>query len=1171
MKIANITIDSMREGNESKLDARPSFNPPAAIHLSPIHSGLNVIYGPNGSGKSAVRHFLRELLFANRLRPEHRTQPSLSSGMVEVTDATGSVRLSHNPTMDRHRVSVQAVRGYNGQIPTIEQLTRSIDEETYNEIFNIGFREQGDEHRTLASLLISRFGVPAGEPVPRIDPGLIREREAAIARSRQLINELTQRRSTLLRQIAENESQHLAEIDSLTSQINLLTSRINDLHVSLQSTQRRLENLDLEIDDLRLQIERIRNQVKTIRIDRHTDRLPDLLAKLDAVMHQIVRWHKVHRDVQSQRNKLRDEMITWVSDDKDQELLLPYEEVRELLNSIEGRVGDLDEYVARYQHVVHRRDQDQHGGMLTDNMKATLTSMREEIYQLCRELNTQHLVYRRKMIVNELKQLRRCFVEVTDHVKRLVSRRDSLIQEIRKFDTARADLIMQSMHELCECNFHEQYLRESQPAPRETLVEKRVEVDVSAELARLHQLEDERRCLQADIDSLRADALDLQRRRDELIHRRESLRSVDIESLRRDLLEVERRLHDENRQLAALLSQLEADRRLTEIRPNALLDHASRLLQQLTSGDLQRVSIDRSQQIVAQNRGGKTVAYPALSRSGRDQTRLALCLAAARQLQQQGTEMPMVLDDVLINMDDESVRDAAAVLSEAARNGQQIILFTCHRQIASVIAGTETGVLELPDYHMGETVAPVERYSRPVRTSLVEREHVYDSIEPESLSTRSLVESTRYLYEQPPVVPSSAPITEFLRSDSRQVVKSSRSAAESLHSPQVDEATHLSDTRLISNEHIAVLRRAGIRTVGDLLNFDPSVRAELLSEADVDFDQIDAWQSQVLLMVAVPQLRATDAVLLYGCGVTDMERLSNLNADELQQRIRAFAESSRGRRMSASSAGYDRGRLNSWISSAHENRDRYRNRRRWSLGDSARSNRESIDRERSEPRQERQGFERQSLSREPRNFEPRNFESRAKEPRANESRTNDSRTNESRIYEPRESKRQIGETTRPATLLSDNEDDSSSLKFYLDLNSKIEAAPSIGASKAERLEKIGIATVKDLLENPAAEIATNLDYSRIGADDVRDWQHQATLVCRVPQLRGHDAQFLVACGITDPEKLANMQPEALFKVIGPFSRTKAGQRICRSGKAPDLAEVTDWINFAKQTRLLRAA
>lgn len=145
------------------------------------------------------------------------------------------------------------------------------------------------------------------------------------------------------------------------------------------------------------------------------------------------------------------------------------------------------------------------------------------------------------------------------------------------------------------------------------------------------------------------------------------------------------------------------------------------------------------------------------------------------------------------------------------------------------------------------------------------------------------------------------------------------------------------------------------------------------------------------------------------------------------------------------------------------------------------------------------------------------------------------------------------------------------LKFYLDLNDHIEAAPSIGPKSAERFEKIGIFTVADFLKQTADSISTKLNYKRLTAKVIRDWQHQARLICRIPNLRGHDAQLLVACDYTEPEEISTLQPQTLFATIGPFSETKEGLKIIRNGKKPDLAEITDWISWAGHTRSIKAA
>ncbi len=141
--------------------------------------------------------------------------------------------------------------------------------------------------------------------------------------------------------------------------------------------------------------------------------------------------------------------------------------------------------------------------------------------------------------------------------------------------------------------------------------------------------------------------------------------------------------------------------------------------------------------------------------------------------------------------------------------------------------------------------------------------------------------------------------------------------------------------------------------------------------------------------------------------------------------------------------------------------------------------------------------------------------------------------------------------------------DSAGLRFYLNRTDPIVDAPSIGPRTATKLKKLGITTVDEFLTTKATEIASKLSDSRITLETINDWQAQTILACRIPQLRGHDAQILVACGISDPEKLAGMDAKLLWSQVGPFAKSADGKRIIRGGKAPDLAEVTDWIAWSK--------
>ncbi|MEQ1829051.1 MAG: DUF4332 domain-containing protein, partial [Pirellula sp.] len=148
---------------------------------------------------------------------------------------------------------------------------------------------------------------------------------------------------------------------------------------------------------------------------------------------------------------------------------------------------------------------------------------------------------------------------------------------------------------------------------------------------------------------------------------------------------------------------------------------------------------------------------------------------------------------------------------------------------------------------------------------------------------------------------------------------------------------------------------------------------------------------------------------------------------------------------------------------------------------------------------------------------------------------------------------------------------SSKWKFYLDIESPVVDAPSIGPRMAERLSPLGIITVGDLISSDAAEVATQLADKNVTSEIVTQWQQQALLVCRIPNLRGHDAQLLVGAGFVTAEQVAAADSSVVFEKVVRFSSSKAGVRILRGSNAPDVAEVSDWIQWSQNCRAVRAA
>jgi hypothetical protein len=105
----------------------------------------------------------------------------------------------------------------------------------------------------------------------------------------------------------------------------------------------------------------------------------------------------------------------------------------------------------------------------------------------------------------------------------------------------------------------------------------------------------------------------------------------------------------------------------------------------------------------------------------------------------------------------------------------------------------------------------------------------------------------------------------------------------------------------------------------------------------------------------------------------------------------------------------------------------------------------------------------------------------------------------------------------------------------------------------------------------AARDRFRLKLGHVKPDTGREWQVQARLACRVPNLRSLDVKILVACGICEPEELAQCEALDLLDQVDLFISTSEGQRAIRGGSQPDLDIVTNWIESARHARALKAA
>jgi uncharacterized protein YhaN len=177
------------------------------------------------------------------------------------------------------------------------------------------------------------------------------------------------------------------------------------------------------------------------------------------------------------------------------------------------------------------------------------------------------------------------------------------------------------------------------------------------------------------------------------------------EPLQAELADVEHQLAAQldRRRLLERTGLLLEETRLAVARDHQppVLRDASHWLGRLTEGRYVSITttIDEPR-LEVHERDGTVWKPERLSRGTREQVFLALRLALVRDLQRHGVQLPVVMDDALVNFDDERARSAARVLVDFVSDQpgrRQMLVFTCHAHIAEIFAATDASVRSLSD------------------------------------------------------------------------------------------------------------------------------------------------------------------------------------------------------------------------------------------------------------------------------------------------------------------------------------------------------------------------------------------------------------------------------------------------------------------------------------------
>lgn len=210
------------------------------------------------------------------------------------------------------------------------------------------------------------------------------------------------------------------------------------------------------------------------------------------------------------------------------------------------------------------------------------------------------------------------------------------------------------------------------------------EADPGAWTGCLQGVDARQREAKAERDTLLGDLRDLETaRRLEL----DSARIPELEQEQAGLLADLRAAAERWRELSVAKELLEATlARYQRERQPAVVKRAERYFSQVTGGRYPHLRLDEGE-VCAVDKVGRAVDAAALSRGTTDQLYLSLRFALAGAFAE-ASPLPLLLDDVLVNVDGNRSPQLASVIAEVAKH-HQVFLFTCHPWMVELLTAVE--------------------------------------------------------------------------------------------------------------------------------------------------------------------------------------------------------------------------------------------------------------------------------------------------------------------------------------------------------------------------------------------------------------------------------------------------------------------------------------------------
>lgn len=1183
------------------------FGARSNLQLIDISNQLNVVYGPNGSGKTTTINFIRWMLYGNAdgslsrflsnsnfcdapsARPRYETLPGAP---VETARAYGELTLRRNDGYVQ-RITRQddgsahgrvSIADSNGVTASAFAQTRmsDVDIEEFRTIFSFGFDQSPSLETMIQTAGTHGWDLSIDERrlarIQQLTQQLSRQRNELSRYAQFDVHALTDRRTRINREIAQLQAckrERLADIERQRSEI---LAQIEQRRSQLSGIQSWLQNVDATIQARRAQLETAAREASRAQ-DTYDD---SRRRKVEDIDRQIQKWHETLEAIRTRYEELKSknsqcgsstsvtDARSFVDDDTD---------LRCLTGSLGYHVDDLEQDLAHLLHFEDRHDVETKYEYVRGIMGTALQAMRTDVTRLGDQLRMYKTAALQHEYESELRHLRRCEQELNELVISLSKRRDSLSRPVDNVYNSLNGTISPSVSDASSREQRPNEIRPWYESPTSggsacdytesangVPIDRMVTSRWTPAYQPLHQAPEQLPWQNRVDPVLEARLYHLQRRRDQIVPRVNEL-EVQVRELESRLACLDAVFSDEDRRIEILHNELQQvdeqvrlsqdyDRMVQAVRltedelatlqsgtgSSEIMREASAIFRKLTCGEHNGIRIVHPRQIVIDTGSGPSKDYQHVSRGTQDQAYLAVAIALVSAYKRRNVQHPLILNDVFINTDERRGIATAQVLSEFANQGFQVILFTRHERVTELFEARNAKLFTLgslrPAPRITPRTAPVAAPVTPVPTPTPP---IVNRSEPK----KRFVEETRTdwvsHWEMPrkkdadrPAAPVPPPVVE--------AVTRSVESVNAGELPEIETSFGLGsplDTVPTIDVNLArQFRDIGVVTIGQFLELDPDDATTRLSRHRISAAQIARWQSDVSLQVYLC-IPGENAQILVECGISDPEDLAVADLDHLHNRVNSFLSSEEIRSRYGSYQPMTRELLSQWIETARRSNYRRRQRRvsnRVGLNDSKTT---TPSRRRAAGDSDR---DRSAAA------------NRRRDPRV--------------PIRPRSTSIQARDTDSTANGESET---SQTLKFYLNLDDPIVDAPSIGPKTAERFHAIGINTLAEFLAADPVAAAEQINYRRITAEIIAEWQIQAKLATQIPNLRGHDAQILAACEVTDADELTRADASTLYKRVKRFVGTTEGKRILRNGKRPDQNEVSNWIRWSHDARQLEAA